>query len=686
MRRPPPSHAVSRTIVYGGVGGPGECEGERVQVADTVGTHGTSGDGPPDGERLRSALEAANIPALLLVLVQLTGDDRWLAEPYRPRRGRGLDDNDSAGLPGDLRKEVLDAAFDAVVAFRAGRLTPSEQPPERVAEMLASALGEEVPPSYGPLLREELGLSTRDVEVPRPPAGFRVLVIGSGLSGLCAAIKLGAAGVDYTVIEKNAEVGGTWLENTYPGCGVDTPSHLYSFSFAPNTAWSRYFAKRGEVSEYLERLADDYDIRRNVRFRTEVTAAEYDEPTATWRVHVRGPDGAEETLSANILISSVGMVNRPAVPRIPGLDDFAGPVMHTAQWRDDVEIAGKRVAVVGTGASAMQLVPSIAGVAQQVTVFQRSKQWALPHPNYQRTVSSDTRFLMDEVPFYAGWYRLRAFWNFSDRLHSSLQIDPTWPHPDRSINAANDRHRVFLSDYIKNQLGERTDLIDACLPEYPPYGKRPLIDNGWFTTVCRDDVDLITEPIAEVRPHSIVTASGREHEVDVIVLATGFRTLQFLWPMEIRGRSGGTLRDFWGTDDARAYLGITVPGFPNLFILNGPNTNAGHGGSAVIATEFQMRYIMQAIGHMISHGVASTEVREDVFWDYNKELDDALSRCIWVHPGMTTYYRNSAGRVVVSSPWKYLDYWQRTLGFDPASYEFSAAEFSPAWSAEEATA
>jgi 4-hydroxyacetophenone monooxygenase len=320
-----------------------------------------------------------------------------------------------------------------------------------------------------------------------------------------------------------------------------------------------------------------------------------------------------------------------------------------------------------------------------VLIFQRSKQWALPHPNYQRNVTDGIRYLMQHVPFYAGWYRLRTFWNFSDRLHPSLQIDPSWPHQERSINPANERHRIFLTDYITTELGEREDLIDACLPDYPPYGKRPLLDNGWFKTVCRDDVTLISDAVAEVREHSVITASGEEHEVDVIILATGFKTLQFLWPMDINGCSGQTLREQWGVDDARAYLGITVPDFPNFFIVNGPNTNAGHGGSAVIATEFQMRYTMQAIAHLIANDLASIEVREDVFWDYNQELDEALSRCIWVHPGMTTYYRNDAGRVVISSPWKYVDYWERTLEFKPDEYS-SRAHAESSWGLRKASA
>jgi 4-hydroxyacetophenone monooxygenase len=639
-------------------------------------------EGAPDVKetgQLAAALEEANIPTLVLVLAHLTGDEKWLEEPYRPRRGPVLDDNDNGSLPEEVQREIRTAAFDAILAAEAGELSERKLTPDDVTRMLGVALVEEIPADYGPLLAEELGVISRDVEVAKPlPNGFQVLIIGAGVSGLALGIKLKAAGVPFTIIEKNADVGGTWLENTYPGCGVDTPSHLYSFSFAPNTEWSRFFAKRPEVYTYLDRLATEHDLKQFIKFSHEVVRAEYDTSTATWSVAMTGPGGEESTLRAPILVSGVGMVNRASIPDIPGADSFSGPVMHTAEWRPEVEYAGKRVGVIGTGASAMQLVPSIAGTAAHVVVFQRSKQWAVPHPNYHRNVPEGVRYLMRRVPSYTKWYRLRSFWNFSDRLHQSLQIDPEWMDSEHSINEQNDRHRRFLIGYIKDQLGDRQDLLDDCLPEYPPYGKRPLLDNGWFKTIQRDDVELVTDNVSRVAEHGVVTESGAEHDVDVLIWATGFKALQFLWPMEVHGASGKSLADQWGYHDARAYLGVTVPDFPNMFILNGPNTNAGHGGSAILACEFQVRYVMQAIALLAAGTVDSLEVREDVFWDYNNELDDALSRCIWSHPGMTTWYRNEAGRVVVSSPWTYLDYWNRTRELDVDDYVEASSQTSAA--------
>ncbi|KAA9160514.1 NAD(P)/FAD-dependent oxidoreductase [Amycolatopsis acidicola] len=625
--------------------------------------------GPGDATRLRSALEVANIPTLLLVLAHLTGDERWLDEPYRPRRAEPLSDNDTAGLPESLQREVREAAYDAILASEGAGTAIPPIDVGRIAGMLSAALTEDVPEEYGELLAEELGLVSRDVGPLRPPGGFRAVVIGAGMSGICMAVKLEAAGIDYVVLEKDPDLGGTWLENVYPGCGVDTPSHFYSFSFEPNAEWSRYFPKRDEVWNYFARIADSHGIRRRIRFSTEVAGAEYDSDRSLWRVRARDADGREFELETPVLISAVGQVNRPSVPPIEGIEDFTGPVMHTARWRREVDLAGKRVAVVGTGASAMQLVPAIADEAARVLVFQRTKQWALPHPNYSRDVPEGVRYLMSRVPLYARWYRLRTFWNFGDRLYDPLLIDPDWPHQDRSINAANEKHRVFLSRHIERELGERTDLLDDCVPDYPPYVKRPLLDNGWFRTVARPDVDLITEGIAKVTASGVVTESGEEHEVDVIALATGFKILQFLWPMEIRGSHGKTLRQVWGEDDARAYLGVTVPGFPNFFVINGPNTFAGHGGSAIIATEFEVRYTMQAIRRIVEAGLASVDVREDVFWDYNKEVDEMLARMIWSHTKTSTYFRNDAGRIVVNSPWKYIDYWARTKDFEPGDYE-----------------
>jgi 4-hydroxyacetophenone monooxygenase len=615
-------------------------------------------------EDLRAALEEAHLPTLLMAMATLSGDDAWLRPQWRPAAPRGAEEDDTGGLPPDVQADIRAAAFELLMAWRAGKPPAEPPPPERITEMLEVSLGpgNSLPPAIGPLLAEELGVADRDVVIPDPPPpdDFRVVVIGGGFAGLCAGIKLRKAGIAFTIVEKNDNVGGTWLENTYPGCGVDTPSHLYSFSFAQRPDWPRYFAGRDELHAYLVELADAYELRPFMRFGREVETMRWQEDSARWEVTTRAADGTHETLTATVVISATGYLNRPAYPPIEGLDTFAGPCMHTARWQPEVDIAGKRVAVIGTGASAMQLVPAIAGLAERVTVFQRSPQWGLPNPNQPRSVSPSTQLLMRDVPYYLGWYRLRLVWNFGDRLFPALQIDPDWPHPERSVNAINDRHRQFLTKYITAELGDRADLVDRCVPRYPPYGKRPLLDAGWFRTVARPDVDLVTDRVVRVTPGGVITETGEEIAADILVLATGFQNLNLLAPIDVRGRSGRSLRESWGEDDATAHLGITVPDFPNFFMLLGPNTIAGHGGSAALGIEMEVRYVLGMIARMVDEGLAAVECRPDVHDAYVARLDAAMQRTIWVHPGMTTYYRNSRGRVVSTMPWTNAEYWHMT--------------------------
>ena len=628
---------------------------------------------PGTDEELWAALEEANLPTLLLVLAHLTGEDRWIEEPYLPSPPRG-DDNDTGGFSEELQASIREEAFKVTKAVREGSHEPAEPPtlsPERIVQMLAVSLHTRLPEATGALFAEELGVASREVEITPSPArdDFKVVVIGTGFSGLLTSIELSRNGIAHTVVEKNTQVGGTWWENHYPGAGVDTPSHIYSFSFYQRANWPNYFSKRNDVQAYLESIADTYDIRRHIKFDREVVTARWDEEEALWHVDIRGPGGEIETLSANVVVSGAGLLNRPSVPDIKGLEDFEGPVMHTAQWRDDVDLSGKRVAVIGTGASAMQTVPAIADTAERLVVFQRSPQWGIPNRNYFRKVSEGTQLLMREVPFYLGWYRLRQLWTSGDSTHGLVQWDREWPHSDRSINKFNDRMRAGLTEYMRAQLGDRAEeLMPKCLPTYPPFGKRPLIDNGWFRTVAREDVDLVTDSIDEVRADRIVTSAGDEYPVDVVVVATGFRVHRFLGPLEVYGRDESRLHEIWGEDDARAYLGVTMPRFPNFFCTFGPNTFPGHGGSGVLTIELEVRYVMEIIKKMLDEGISSVDCRQDVHDEYNERLVNALQDTIWAHPGMTTYYRNSKGHIVVPMPWTNYDYWQMMREPDLAEF------------------
>ena len=398
------------------------------------------------------------------------------------------------------------------------------------------------------------------------------------MSGLLAAIRLEQAGIPYVVLEKNDGVGGTWLENSYPGCRVDVANHFYCYSFEPNHDWPEFFSQRDELREYFERCADRYGVRERIRFGTEVLAARWDERRGALGACASAVgDGARRRSTANALISAVGQLNRPRLPDIPGRESFAGPAFHSAEWQHEHDLAGKRVAVIGTGASAFQLVPEVAKVASRLVVFQRSPPWMVPNPRYHARVSEAKKWLLRHVPYYARWYRFLLFWPGSDGLMPSLVVDPEWPHPERSVNAVNDAMREFFTQYMAEQIGDDAELLrqggadairrsaSACCRTTAP---------GW-RRCKRDNVELVTEPIAAITPHGVRCADGGEHPVDVIVFATGFHANRFLWPMEIVGRDGVTLRERWG-DEPRAYLGITVPGFPNLFCLYGPGTNLAH--------------------------------------------------------------------------------------------------------------
>lgn len=627
----------------------------------------------PATELLKEGVGAANIPTLLMVLVQMTGDPRWLEAPYAPRRARGLDDNDSGGLSEDIQAEIRAAAIDAIIAWRSGAPVALPEPDSRfLAHMLSVSMAEDVPESYGEIIAADMELIRHSIgETVPAPHGFKVLIIGAGVSGICAAINLRKAGIDCRILEKNSEFAGTWWENRYPGAGVDTPSHIYTFSFAKND-WSRYFALRGELLDYFKGVAEGFQLRDITSFETAVQRAQWNAETSKWEVLVREPDGTERLHVADVVLSAVGILNTPQVPVIKGIETFPGPVVHTAEWPEDLEVAGKRVALIGNGASGMQVAPAIAAKVKHLTIFARSKQWAAPFPQFGKSVPSAVRNLLVTVPLYQEWYRARLMWTFNDRIHASLQKDPTWSEPEKSLNATNDRHRQFFTDYVIGELGDRQDLLDKVLPSFPPYGKRILLDNGWYRTITRENVTLVPERLSAIRGNTLVAANGDEFHADVIVFATGFKAAEFLASYEVVGRTGQTLRDFWEVDNARAYIGSAMPGFPNFFTLLGPNVGLGHGGSMIKAIELQTAYITSIVEKMFAKKARSVEVREEVFEDYNRRIDEAHGRMVWTHQGTENWYRNSRGRVIAITPWRNDDFWQMTREAHEEDYVFDA--------------
>lgn len=615
-------------------------------------------------EKLVAAMPDANIPTLLLLLVQLTGDDSWLEAPYQPERSRGIDDNDTGGLPEDVQDRVRSAAVDAIMAWHAGRDEAIPEPsPDQIIEMLSVTEAEQLPPEYAGIMLARLeAFADPEAGIPEleAPEGFFALIVGAGMSGICAAIRLRQAGIPYVIVEKQNDVAGVWNSHRYPGCSVDTPSHLYSYTFAGHD-WSRLFPAREEIGDYFVGVAKKFGVYDEITFNTEVTDARFDEENDVWSVTLRRADGSTKELTPNILLTAAGQFAKPFTPRIEGIDSFTGEVIHTAEWTDELDVEGKRVAVIGTGASAMQFVPAVVDDVSEMTVFQRSRQWVAPFPKFKLPVPDGIRFLMKAVPMYQYWYRLRLSWIFDSKIHPSLQVDPEWPDQENSVNAINAGHRRFFTRYILQELGDRQDLADKVVPEYPPYGKRMLLDNGWFKAITRDHVELIDnseDGIASVRGNTIITRQGREIEVDMIVFATGYTVANMLSTLSITGRGGKTIRDAWGDDNPQAYLGTTVPDFPNLFVLYGPNTQLGHGGAFIFIMECQVGYVIDLVRQMFDQGISSVEVKPEVHHAYNEEIQALHRKMIWTHKGMTTYVRNSTGRVVVNNPWRLVDFWR----------------------------
>lgn len=626
--------------------------------------------GPFDEDELAGHLEEASIPAVLMALYQLTGDHKWLEEPYAPLPPppeAAEDDWDHGGLSPERQAEVRGAALEALIAWSQG--TPPAVPAPQgdvLTEMMSVCVSETIDPQYSPMMATHLGFD--DSEDPHPtgpiPDGFSCLVIGAGISGLAMAYRLQIAGIPFRVLERGAEVGGVWRDNVYPGAGVDTANELYSFTFFPRD-WSMHYAKRDEMMTYLKEFTDHYDLRRYIEFGSTVVEARYDEDRQIWKVRYTDSEGTEHTAEASALVTAMGIFAEPKIPPIQGLSTFEGPLFHSSQWPEGLDYAGKRLAVVGTGASAMQIVPATADQAESVTVFQRTPSWIKPSAKYFERVSDSYHWLANHVPYYRAWMKFRMAWRGYDRVFSSLWIDPDWDRPDESINARNHALRDNLLKHIRSYLSDRSDLLGKVTPRYPVYGKRLLLDNGWYGALKKPNVELLDEAVVEILPHGLRTESGVERDADIVIMATGFQTTHYLGPTRIHGRGGVELHEFWGDENALAYLGLMTPGYPNLFYTYGPNSQ-GTGGSFTASAEQQSRFIVQMISKMIDDGIGAVEPKRDLFEEYNATIDEKLESSIWAHPNVTTYYKNRHGRIVIVRPWSMVEFWhmQRTPRMD----------------------
>jgi len=622
-------------------------------------------------EQIAEALLDVSIPTLMLSLVHMSGDAGLIRGELKPA---GLFLNEVQGYMSEEDKAAVRKIALEIIADYRDRGCPEPEPigPELLQEMMQWLVCEPVPPEYVPMLLEEMELDGRDSRAARStlePADFPVVVIGSGESGLLAGIRLKEAGIPFTIVEKNAGVGGTWWQNTYPGARVDVGNHFYCYSFEPTDQWTHFFAEQPELQAYFQSVMDRHDIGSHVLWETEVTEASWDDDTATWSVQARDRNGATTTLSARAVISAVGQLNRPHLPDIEGQQGFAGPAFHSSEWDHSVDLHGKQVAMIGAGASGFQIAPAIAGDVARLTVFQRTAQWMFPNPNYHAEVGPGVQWALRHLPFYGRWYRFLLFWPGCDKGLAAAYVDPDYPDQQKAVSEINEITRIMFTEWISSQVGDDRELLAKVVPDYPATGKRTLQDNGsWLKTLTRDNVELVRTGIDRIESDAVVTADGTRYPADVIVYATGFQANKMLWPMTIRGRDSEILSERWG-ERPSAYLGISVPGYPNFFCMYGPGTNLAHGGSLIFHSECQMRYITECLELLIAGDRKSMEPTQDATADWHARSQAEMRKMVWSQPSIKhSFYKNRFGEVYGLSPWRLVDYWTWTRDPNPGDF------------------
>jgi 4-hydroxyacetophenone monooxygenase len=613
-------------------------------------------------EEIAEALLDVSIPTLMLSLVHMSGDAGLIRGELKPA---GLFLNEVQGYMSEADKAaVRKIALEVIADYRdRGCQEPEPIGQELLQEMMQWLVCEPVPAEYVPMLLEEMELDGTDSRavLGTPADNFPVVVIGCGESGLLAGIRLKEAGIPFTIVEKNEGVGGTWWQNSYPGARVDVGNHFYCYSFEPTDQWTHFFAEQPELQAYFQTVMDKYDIGRHVLWETEVTEASWDDDIATWSVTARDRTGVTTTLTARAVISAVGQLNRPHLPDIEGQRGFAGPAFHSSDWDHSVDLRGLRVAMIGAGASGFQIAPAIADEVESLTVFQRTAQWMFPNPNYHAEVGPGVQWALRHLPFYGRWYRFLLFWPGCDKGLEAARVDADYPDQQKAVSEINEITRIMFTEWIASQVGDDPELLAKVVPGYPATGKRTLQDNGsWLRTLTRANVELVRAGIDHIESDAVVTEDGTRYPADIIVYATGFQANKMLWPMTIRGRDGEILSERWGQRPS-AYLGITVPGYPNFFCMYGPGTNLAHGGSLIFHSECQMRYITECLELLINGGHACLEPREDKATEWHERSQAEMRKMVWSQPSIKhSFYKNSFGEVHILSPWRLVDYWSWT--------------------------
>lgn len=620
-------------------------------------------------EEGRKALDQANPNVLRMALYQATRDPSLAAMKVETRAVRG-------GayfvpvLADAHHQDVRDRALAFLSSNRGERSAPADD--QQLRAMMDLFAGEPVSQLAFELGRGDVATDPFPIAVAwknRPSSQvlsrYKVAIIGAGFGGLAAAVMLKNLGIDFEIIERGADVGGTWRTVHYPEARVDIASHHYQLSFMKRHRWRNWYATADELLEYAKAVADRFNLRNHISFDTELKEARWDESASMWRLALE-KDGQRRDLDATMVISAAGLFNSVNVPAFDGLQDFAGKILHPTNWDHDYDLTGKHVVQIGVGSTGAQIMPYLARTAGRLAVFQRSPQWVMPVEGYRDPIPDGVQWLFDNFPNYWSWQSFSSF-------YANLGCDPTglhdydaaWQRAGGVVSERNDGLRAFCEAYIESKLGHDPALVRKVTPRFPPFGKRPVIDNGWFDALARSNVSLVTDPVARITSDAVIAGDGSRYAADAIVMCAGYKVERYLWPAHYVGRDM-TLEEAWSADGPRAHLGMTIPGFPNLFVLYGPNAQARTGG-LIKWLESWARYSISLIVDVIERGGKSIAVKQAAFDDYNARLDRAGANLVWQEA--PSYYLNAHGRQGVNAPWIPADYWSMIRAPDLADFD-----------------
>lgn len=600
---------------------------------------------------VQNAVNAASINALRIALYHQTRDPELAAMRVEERAVRG-----GALVAYSVAKEHHDEIRAKAVEYLLNKPEARPDPTKDEAiELMTLFSGQAPTASQADYGYEDLGFDElpRKAEWHKPVDqsklnDFKITIIGSGISGIAAAVQLENLGLDYQILERHADIGGTWFVNDYPEARVDVSTFLYQYKFEKNYPWKSFYATQAELHDYLNHIVDKYGIRSKIRTNAELKTATWNEQSKQWDLTLSA-DGQTENTACNALISATGLFGTPNLPDIEGIESFEGALFHSTAWDHDFDYRGKRVALIGTGSTGSQLSRDLAEKAGHLTIYQRTANWVTPVEGYRDEVSTEKRWLLDNMPGYHNWYVYASY--IAELQGQDLQvIDPDWVANGGRVNARNTALEKALTAYIRYKVGDRDDLFEKLLPPYPPMARRLVVDNGWYDTVIRDNVELISGGITKITPTGIVDQDGNEQAFDLIVLGAGFKVSKYLWPVRYTGRDGKTLEELWSADGARAYMGMTMPNFPNFFMFYGPNAQA-RAGSFHSWVEVLSRYIGSLLVELIESDSQAIEVRESAFEDYNQRMNQEMKSILWEQEGIGGYYVNKHGRSDVNMPW-----------------------------------